>query len=93
VINEIEIGRISLATRSKDSWVAAQIRSKILLEKGVQSVNYSVEVINGVAYILGIAQDDQELESAEQVAGKVGGVKRVVSHVILKTDLRRNAAA
>ena len=90
VIDEIQVNdKSGLADFARDSWIGAQIRSRLLLEKNLRSVNYSVEAVNGVVYLMGIAQDQNELDKATYIASTTAYVKQVVSHVILKDDPRR----
>lgn len=91
VLNEIEVDNISIGTRAKDAWIATRVRTKLLVNKEIKSVNYSVEVNNGVVFLTGIAQDQEELDRVEQEASVVSGVSKVVSHVVLKNDPRRHA--
>jgi len=42
-------------------------------------------------YLMGIAQDEAELSQVAEHARNIGGVKDVVSHVVLKDDPRRPA--
>jgi osmotically-inducible protein OsmY len=89
VMNEIETEEKSLGQRAKDSMIATQIRAKYLLREGFRSVNYTVDVNNGTVYLLGIAQNKHELQAAEEMASTANGVNKVVSHVVLKADMRR----
>ena len=92
VINEITISNEkTIKGMVQNRWIKGQIVSKLLLEKGVRSVNYSVEVVDGVVYLMGIAQDPNELNKVTTISSMVKGVKRVVSHVVLKSDTIRNA--
>lgn len=93
VINEIQVNdRTGIVDYARDGWIATQIRTKLLLEKNVRSINYSVEVVNGVVYLMGIAQDEEELRKVTYIASITSHVKQVVSHVLLKDDQRRRAA-
>lgn len=92
VINELELGRLSLGQRTKDSWIATQVRTKFLVQKDLLSVNYTVEAVDGVVYLLGVGQSEEELELAQQTASKIQGVRKVIIHVIVKTDVRRSAS-
>ncbi len=89
VMNEIETEEKSIGQRAKDSMISTQVRAKYLLREGFRSVNYTVDVNNGTVYILGIAQNKDELKAAEEMASTVGGVNKVISHVVLKADMRR----
>lgn len=92
VINEVEVsekGR-SIKEYARDQWIDAQIESKILLEKGVRSLNYSIEVVRGNVYVMGIAQDITELKKVTYLASHTLHVKKVTSHVRLKDDPERS---
>lgn len=82
VINELSIdpkGRgFSIA---KDEWVEKQVEAKLALAKGVNILNYSVEVVGGKVYLLGVVGEEQELKNAVAVSRRVKGVKQVVSHL------------
>jgi osmotically-inducible protein OsmY len=89
VINEVEINSKDIKDRAKDLFIESTIESKLLFEKDLSSINYVVDVNNGVVYLLGIAQNDDELKRALQIARSTKGVKKVVNHVIMKDDPRR----
>lgn len=92
VINEIQVNdKSGILDYARDTWIATQVRTKLLLEKNVRSVNYSVEVVNNVVYLMGIAQDEDELRKATYLASTTQYVKQVISHVLLKDDSRRKA--
>jgi len=90
VINEIEVDKKELSDRAKDMFIASTVRSKLLLEKDLRSINYVVDVNHGIVFLLGIAQDNNELSRALKIASMVKGVQKVVNHVIIKDDPRRN---
>lgn len=89
VINELEVGDKDIKTRAGDSWIATKVRTKLLFQKGVHSINYTVDVNNGIVYLIGIAKTKKELDLAINIAREVRGVREVVSHVTLKADPRR----
>lgn len=91
VINEIQIEtEKKLQEMAADEWIKLQLKGKMLFEKEVKSINYSVEVVKGVVYLMGIAQDTLELNDVTQIASTIKGVDRVVSHVRLKDDPDRS---
>jgi len=53
----------------------------ILVTPNIKSVNYSFEAIDGVVYILGIAQSQDELNKVIEIARKIGGVNKVINYV------------
>ncbi|HEX2113662.1 MAG TPA: BON domain-containing protein [Alphaproteobacteria bacterium] len=90
VINEIEVtNEGGIGNYARDTAIVTELRSKLLFAKDIQSVNYSIEAVNGVVYMLGVAQNQAELDKALNIARNVNYVRRVVSHVLLKDDPRR----
>ena len=87
VINEVEVNRnkkFSVADTASDVWITTKVESKLLFAKNISSINYSVETIDGVVYLMGVAKNRDELKRAAEIAADVKGVRRVVSHVRLK---------
>jgi osmotically-inducible protein OsmY len=90
VINEVQINdQAGILNYTRDVWISAQIRSRLLLEKGVRSINYSVLTVNQVVYIMGVAQDQVELDKVLKIASTTSYVQRVVNYARLRTDPRR----
>tara|TARA_Y100000741_G_C18139917_1_gene512681 strand:+ start:111 stop:338 length:228 start_codon:yes stop_codon:yes gene_type:complete len=69
--------------------ISNELRFKILKNKEISTINYSVETINKVIYLTGIAQNKIELDLVAEEARNIKGVKKVISYVILKNDKRR----
>ena len=90
VINEIAVDSTG---RSKDfirdTWITAQLKTKFLFDKAVTAINYSVDTVIYTVYLFGVAQDKSELERVINHARNVKFVRRVVNHVLLKSDPRR----
>ena len=90
VINEIRVaGSRGIGGYSRDTWIAARLRARILLDKQIASINYSIDCVAGTVYLMGIAQDRAELVRVDAHAREIPYVKRVISHVVLKDDRRR----
>jgi osmotically-inducible protein OsmY len=92
VINEVIIDPSgSTGTFARDTWISAQLKSKILFDKEIDSINYQIETVRHVVYLMGVAQNKKELDRVINYARNLKYVERVVNHVILKTDPRRRA--
>ena len=92
VFNEVEVGdRGGLVDYFKDVRIANELRLKLLTDKTISAVNYSVETVNGIIFLMGIGQDQAELERVTGHASNIKGVVRVVSFVLLKDDARRGS--
>ncbi len=92
VINELRIAPDeSLMDTVRDGWISAKLRTRITFDKEIEAINYSIETVDHVIYLLGIAQDREELDRVIRTARDIEYVERVVSHVLLKDDPRRKA--
>ncbi|MCE2509503.1 MAG: BON domain-containing protein [Alphaproteobacteria bacterium] len=92
VINEMRVAPDTEFTDSvRDSWITAKLRTRIMLDKQVDAINYSIETIDRVIYLLGIAQNQEELDRVIRTARDIEYVEKIVSHVLLKNDPRRKA--
>ncbi len=90
VINEIKVSNEeNFGNYISDAWITNQIRTRLLFTDGIKSQNYSVQTVDRVVYLMGIAQNNKELQAAIEVSRRTKNVQRVVSHVILKDDPRR----
>jgi osmotically-inducible protein OsmY len=90
VINEIQVNdKSGIGNYARDVWISAQIRTRLLFEKHIRSVNYSTNTVNQTVYLMGIAQDQEELDRATNIASTTSYVEKVVSYVRLKNDPRR----
>ena len=90
VINEIQINdKTGLLNYAEDVWISTQIRGTLLVTKGIRSVNYSIITVNQHVYIMGIAQDNAELDKVTNIAASTSGVQQVTSYVRLKSDPNR----
>ena len=91
VINQIQVtDKSGFADYARDSWVTTQLVGKLLFDKSVQSINYTVETVGGIVYLMGIAQNQAELDRVTNHARNLSYVRKVVSFVLLKDDPRRN---
>ena len=94
VINEIKLAedsnKLAIKEYGVDTWITAQIKAKMLLNKEIRSINYNVETIRGVVYLLGIAQHQSELDQVVSIAESIQHVKKVVNYVRSKDDHHRD---
>ncbi len=85
VENELQVtDQGGIINYGKDTWITTQLRSKMLTDTSVLDINYSVETVNGIVYLIGIAQNEGELTRVTDYARNIGGVLKVVSHVRMK---------
>ena len=56
------------------------------MNENVNSLNYSIETVNKLVYIIGIARSDDERDLVINIAREVYGVEEVIDYISIKTD-------
>jgi osmotically-inducible protein OsmY len=77
----------SLGAYTKDTWITTQLKSTLMFDSDIQSRNYSIKTVSGQVYVMGIAQDEEELGRVMDHARNTDGVTKVVSYVRMKDEL------
>ncbi len=91
VKNAIEIkGYSNFKSSAKDILITTQLRTALIFNKSVKSNNYTLETINKIIYIFGIAMDDKEKRKVIDEANKIYDVKEVIPTIYLVSELSRN---
>lgn len=99
VLNEISVEQeapgvmASVGDTVSDTWISSNIKTRLLLDKDVDSINYSVESASGNVYLMGVARDQAELDRVIDTARNAGSVKNVVSYVRLRHENPATIAA
>jgi len=92
VINEIQISdNDNILDYADDLVITTKINAKLLLKKEINNLNYNIDTVNKIVYVIGIAQNKKELESVIDIIGSVYGVKEIINYVRLKEDTIQNA--
>jgi osmotically-inducible protein OsmY len=77
----------TFGTYANDTWITTQLKSTLMFDGDIQSRNYSIKTVSSQVYLMGIAQDQKELDKVINHARNTSDVKKVVSYVRLKDDL------
>ena len=72
-----------------DYVITLEIETKLLFISDVATVTYKITTVNKTVYLLGLANDNSEMQKVLTMVAKVSGVKKVVNHIILVDDNRR----
>lgn len=87
VVNRVEVADSDgLGGFLRDSWISAQIESRLTFDTAVFSVNYTVDTVRGTVYLMGIAQDAEERRRVVGHARQVPYVRRIVDLTRLKGE-------
>ena len=82
VANEIQVaGHRGFFGNARDRWITTRVRSRILSDSAVRSLNVNIETRNKVVYLLGLVRTQGEIERITYHASLVPGVTRVVSYL------------
>ena len=82
VINEIRVADgEGMQGYVRDAWITTRLRTALTFDRDVQSINYSIETVQGTVYLMGIAQGRAELDRVIEVARTIPHVKQVISYV------------
>ena len=89
VVNEVQVTQDnSLRDKAKDLAASAQLRAALIGDQNTSSLNFSIDVVNGIVYLSGVASDEMEKERVIAHAQELRFAKKVVNYIILETDKR-----
>ena len=87
VIDEITVkDDSSIRDKARDVAAAAQLRAKLVADSQISSLNYSIDVVNGVVYLSGVARSQEEIDRAIAHAQSLRYATSVVNYVRLNTN-------
>lgn len=85
VINEVRVADSEgLPGYVRDQWISTRLRTAMMFDGKVQSINYSIDTVQGNIYLMGAANDQAELDRVIEIARTIPNVKQVVSYVKLR---------
>ena len=87
VINELQISNDdNILSFADDLVISTQIKGKLLLNSELPYINYTVETVNGVVYVIGIARSEEERQSVIDLSRAVYGVVDVIDYINIVSD-------
>lgn len=96
IINEIQVADSDgVGGYLKDTWIGTQLRAKMTATRDISALNYTIDVVRGVVYLMGVAESQSELNEVVDIARNINYVQNVVSYVKVKVPQspQINAAA
>ena len=89
VNNKIQISETNnIKNIAKDLASLGEIRARIMSDKSINSINFSIDVVNDKAYISGVATNELEINLVKSHASSARFVKEVYSYIVLNKDTR-----
>ncbi len=91
VINEVRVEESDgLSGYARDTWISTNLRTKLIFDKDVASINYTIDTVQATVYLMGIAQDRAELAKVIDHARNTSYVQQVISYVKMLGDPVQN---
>tara|TARA_B100000214_G_C23912080_1_gene601817 strand:+ start:450 stop:1046 length:597 start_codon:yes stop_codon:yes gene_type:complete len=87
VINEIQISNSdNILNFADDLVISTKVLGKLMLDENINSLNYNIETVNKIVYIIGISLSDKEKNNVIKIAQDVFGVVEVIDYITVKTS-------
>ena len=89
VNNKVQISETNnLKNIAKDLASLGEIKARLMASKKLNSLNFSIDVVNNIAYISGVASSEEEIAVVTQIAQEARFVKEVQNFVKVNKDKR-----
>src|SRR5467141_2853712 len=70
--------------RPADLIMRSRLAAILLADGSIKDVNYTTDVVHGIVYLMGVGQDQGEVDRVVAHANELNGVRRVENYVVLK---------
>tara|TARA_Y100001935_G_C17203900_1_gene456479 strand:- start:242 stop:835 length:594 start_codon:yes stop_codon:yes gene_type:complete len=89
VRNDIKVKEdFNFKQSAKDILITSQLRTALILNKGIKSTNYQIDTYKKKIYIYGIAMTSEEKNKVVEEANQILDVKDVIASILLVENLR-----
>ena len=88
VVNEIQVSeKSSIKDIAKDIAASTTIKGKLVADKNIKSVNFNIDVVNGVAYLSGVARTQKEMNLVLAYTKETLYINQLVNYIQLSESL------
>ena len=89
VKNDLQIKeKFDFQRAAKDLLITSQLRTAIITNKKIKSVNYNIDTYKKKIYIYGIAENEEERSEVINEAKEILDVEDIIASILLIEDLR-----
>ena len=89
VNNKVQISETNnFKNIAKDLASLGEIKARLMASKELNSLNFSIDVVNNIAHISGIASSEEEISIVTQIAKNARFIKEVQNFVKINKDKR-----
>jgi len=65
------------------SIITSSVKARLANAAGMETLNLTVETLNGTVLLSGFAQTEVQKRTAQQIAEDTEGVKKVINHIVV----------
>ena len=88
VVNEIQVSeKSSIKDIAKDLAASTTIKGKLVAYKNIKSINFNVDVVNGIAYLSGVARTQKEMNLVLAYTKETLYINQLVNYIQLSETL------
>lgn len=85
LVNEIQVaGGGGLPGYARDAWISTQLLSRLTFDTSIRAINFTVDTVEGVIYLMGVAQNEEERERVISHARHIPYVRQIADYTRLK---------
>lgn len=84
VRNNLQIGEKTWGDAFNDKWLGSKIKSKLIAEPEIRSLNIDVDVHKGIVTLTGVVGNTYQRKRAMEIARATDGIRRVVNNLTVK---------
>ena len=85
VYNEVQINRtISFTDRTEDALFESRLMTRMLFKSGINTNNFSLDVVAGNVYIIGLAENLEEKTTVERFFSEMDDIRKLITIINIK---------
>ena len=91
VYNEMKVdSSVTISERTEDFIFESKLTARLLFKSGVNSNNYSIDVVGGDVYVIGLAPNLEEKTTLEEFLESMKDIPKLVTIIMLEETEKRN---
>ena len=85
VYNEVQINpSVSISERTEDALFESRLMTRMLFKSGINSNNFSLDVVSGNVYIIGLADNLEEKTTLERFFSEMDDIRNLITIINIK---------
>lgn len=87
VYNEVQINpSVSFSERAEDALFKSRLMTRMLFKSGINSNNFSLDVVSGNVYIIGLSEDLEEKTTVERFFSEMDDIRNLITIINIKNE-------